>query len=148
MTDMRTEDCDFDENDDFDQNEDFGENRVSPEFLKLLEATVQSAGAYVIPSDNLRPHTLEAARDYSSDRRGTYVLAKFALTIAILGCVSLPVIDRLASWHDRVTSPTTLQILEIAQKKSVGIDWGLFEAFSELRQNQASRFPTQVLKRK
>ena len=141
MTDIRTEDCDFDENDDFDQN------RVSPEFLKLLEATVQSAGAYVIPSDNLRPHTLEAARDYSSDRRGTYVLAKFGLAIAILGCVSLPVLDRMASWHDRVTSPTSLQMLEIAQRKSVGIDWGLFEAFSELRQNQASRFGHSLMKR-
>ena len=141
MTDIRTEDCDFDENDDFDQN------RVSAEFLKLLEATVQSAGAYVIPSDNLRPHTLEAARDYSSDRRGTYVLAKFGLAIAILGCVSLPVLDRMASWHDRVTSPTSLQMLEIAQRKSVGIDWGLFEAFSELRQNQASRFGHSLMKR-
>ena len=141
MTDIRTDDCDFDENDDFDQN------RVSPEFLKLLEATVQSAGAYVIPSDNLRPHTLEAARDYSSDRRGTYVLAKFGLAIAILGCVSLPVLDRMASWHDRVTSPTSLQMLEIAQRKSVGIDWGLFEAFSELRQNQASRFGHSLVKR-
>ncbi len=148
MTDIRCEDCDFGENGDFGDFGDFGENRVSPEFLKLLEATVQSAGAYVIPSDNLRPHTLEAARDYSSDRRGTFVLAKFALTIAILGCVSLPVIDRMASWHDRVTSPTALQLLEIAQKKSVGIDWGLIEAFSEMRQNQASRFSTQILKRK
>jgi hypothetical protein len=138
MTNIRNDEVNFDENDDFDQS------KVSPEFLKLLEATVQSAGAYVIPSDNLRPHTLEAARDFSSDRKGTYALVKFALVIAILGCVSLPVIDRMASWHDRVSSPTSLQMLEIAQKKNVGIDWGLFEAFSELRQNQASR----ILKRK
>ncbi len=138
MTDIRNDEVDFDEHDDFDQS------TVSPEFLKLLEATVQSAGAYVIPSDNLRPHTLEAARDFSSDRKGTYVLAKLALVIAILGCFSLPVFDQLASWRERVTSPTSLQMLEIAQKKNVGIDWGLFEAFSELRQNQASR----ILKRK
>ena len=141
MKDIRPEDCDFDENDDFDQN------KVSPEFLKLLEDTVQAAGAYVIPSDNLRPHTLEAARDYSSDRRGTYVLAKIALAITILGCISFPVIDRIAFWHDRVTSPTSLQMLDIAQKKSVGVDWGLFEAFSELRQNQASRFGHSLMKR-
>ena len=144
MTDIRNDEVDFDENDDLDHNDHFDEKRVSPEFLKLLEATVQSAGAYVIPSDDLRPHTLEAARDYSSDRRGTYGLAKFALVIAILGCFSLPFFDRLASWRDRVAPPTSLQMLEIAQRKNVGIDWGLFEAFSELRQNQASR----ILKRK
>ena len=138
MTEIRTGEADFDENNEFDQN------KLSPEFLKLLEATVQSAGAYVVPSDNLRPHTLEAARDYNADRRGTYGLAKIALAMAILGCVSLPFIDRLASWRDKVTSPTSMQMLEIARKKNVGIDWGLFEAFSELRQNQASR----ILKRK
>ena len=147
MTDIRNEDFDFEVNNDFDRNDDFDENSVSPEFLKLLEATVQSAGTYVIPSDNLRPHTLEAAREYSSDRRGTYVLAKFALTIAILGCVSLPVIDRMALWRDKVNSPTTLQMLEIARKKNIGIDWGLIEAFSELRQNQASRFAPQIVTR-
>ena len=119
---------------------DFSQVQVTPEFLKLLEATVLAAGTYVVPSDNLRPHTLEAARELDSDRKGTYAIAKFILAIAVCGCVSLPVLERLASWRDNVVSPTSVQIHKTALKKNIGIDWGLFEAFSELRQSQASRF--------
>ncbi len=126
------------QSDDF--NDDFDDDGLSPEILESLEATIFAAGRFVVPSDNLRPHTLEAARDYDSDRRGTYQFARFFLAIAICGCISLPVLDRLASWREKMASPTSLQMLEIAQKKNVGIDWGLFEAFSELRQNQALRF--------
>ncbi len=122
------------------QDGDFDEDGISPEILESLEATILAAGRYVVPSDNLRPHTLEAARDFDSDRRGTYQFARFVLAIAVCGCISLPVLDRLASWREKMASPTSLQMLEIAQKKNVGIDWGLYEAFSELRQNQASRF--------
>ena len=122
------------------QDGDFDEDGISPEILESLEATILAAGRYVVPSDNLRPHTLEAARDYDSDQRGTYQFARFVLAIAVCGCISLPVLDRLASWRDKMASPTSMQMLEIAQKKNVGIDWGLYEAFSELRQNQASRF--------
>ena len=124
--------------DDF--NDDFDDDGLSPEILESLEATIFAARGYVVPSDNLRPHTLEAARDFDSDRRGTYQFARFVLAIAVCGCISLPVVDQLASWREKMASPTSLQMLEIAQKKNVGIDWGLFEAFSELRQNQATRF--------
>ena len=130
MTSILNQDGDFD---DFDDG-------ISPELLESLETTILAAGRYVVPSDNLRPHTLEAARDYDSDQRGTYQFARFVLAIAVCGCISLPVLDRLASWREKMASPTSLQMLEIAQKKNVGIDWGLYEAFSELRQNQASRF--------
>lgn len=130
MTSILNQDDEFDDDDD----------GISPEILESLEATILAAGRYVVPSDNLRPHTLEAARDYDSDRRGTHQFARFVLAIAVCGCISLPVLDRLASWRDKMASPTSLQMLEIAEKKNVGANWGLFEAFSELRQNQASRF--------
>ena len=113
---------------------------ISPEAMKSLEATIRAAGQYVIPSDNLRPHTLEAAREIDLDRRGTYQFARFVLAIAVCGCISLPVLDRLASWREKIASPTSLQIEEIALKRNVGIDWGLFEVFSEKRQNQAKSF--------
>ncbi len=121
------------------ENGEFNVDDVSPDFLKLLEATVLAAGQYVVPSDNLRPHTLEAARDLDSDRKGTYKLTKFILAIAVCVCVSLPVFDRMTSWRESVSSPTSAQIYEIAKKKNIGIDWGLMEAFRELRQSQASR---------
>ena len=134
--------------DDNEFDDDFDDDDISPEIdddisheiLESLEATILAAGRYVVPSDNLRPHTLEAARDYDSDRRGSFQFARFVLAIAVCGCISLPVVDQLASWREKIASPTSLQMLEIARNKNVGIDWGLFEAFSELRQNQALRF--------
>jgi len=119
---------------------DASDDEMSPELLKMLESTVFAAGKFVVPSDDLRPHTLEAARDYSADINGTYRFAQLILAVFVFVTISLPIFGRLASWRDSVASPTSLQMYEIAMKKNVGMDWGLFEAFSELRQSQASRF--------
>ena len=119
---------------------DSNENEISPEFLKLLEATVFAAGKFVLPSGDLRPHTLEAARDYSSDHKGAYSFAKFCLAVVAFVSISLPVFGQLASWREHVSSPTSAEVNAIAMKKNIGMDWGLFEAFCELRQSQASRF--------
>ena len=123
-----------------------GNDEMSPELLKLLESTVLAAGQFVVPSDDLRPHTLEAARDYSADLIGTYKFAQFILAVFVFVTISLPIFGRLASWRDSVASPTSLQMHEIAMKKNIGMDWGLFEAFSELRQSQASRFGQTIRK--
>jgi hypothetical protein len=125
---------------------DSNEDEISPEFLKLLEETVYAAGKYVVPSEDLRPHTLEAARDYSSDHKGAYSFAKFCLAVVAFVSISLPVFGQLASWRERVSSPTSEKMDEIAMKKNIGMDWGLFEAFCELRQSQASRFGQTVNK--
>ena len=52
-------------------SDDSGGLDVSPEFLRLLEATVLAAGKYVVPSEDLRPHTLEAAKAMDSERKGS-----------------------------------------------------------------------------
>ncbi len=118
----------------------FGEDGMSPEFLKKLEATVLAAGKFVVPSDDLRPHTLEAARNCFSDSRGGYKFAQFSLAVFIVVSVSLPVIGRLTSLSESLSAPTSAQMYETAMKKNVGPDWGLYEAYNELRQSQASRF--------
>jgi hypothetical protein len=130
----------FNQDGDFSKDTNFDEAGVSPEFLKLLEASVLEAGKYVVPSDNLRPHTLEAARELDSDRKETYSLTKVAMAFAVCGILSLPIFSGVASWRERVSAPSSLRIIEAAQKKKIGLDWGLFEAFSEARQRQASQF--------
>ena len=60
------------------------QNGVSPEFLSLLEATVLAAGKYVVPSDDLRPHTLEAAKELDSDRKGSQHFVAMASVLASL----------------------------------------------------------------
>lgn len=116
------------------------EDEISPELLKLLESTVFAAGKFVVPSDNLRPHTLEAARDYSFDHKGATHFPQFCLAVVAFVSISLPVFGQLASWRERVSSPTSAEVNAIAMKKNIGMDWGLFEVFCELRQSQASRF--------
>ena len=127
----------FTQDGDFKDDANSNDAVVSPEFLKLLEATVLAAGKYVVPSDDLRPHTLEAARELDSDQKKTYSFAKLAVAFAVCGFLSLPVIGRVASWREQVTSPSSLRMFETAHKKKMGLDWGLFEAFSELRERQA-----------
>ena len=38
--------------------------------LVPVELLIRAAGSYVVPSDNLRPRTLEAARELAADRVG------------------------------------------------------------------------------
>ena len=130
----------FTQDGDFHEDTSFDEAGVSPEFLKLLEASVLEAGKYVVPSDDLRPHTLEAARELDTDRQETYSLTKMAVAFAVCGVLSLPVFSRMASWRERVSAPNSLRMFEAAQKKNIGLDWGMLEAFSEARQRQASQF--------
>jgi hypothetical protein len=130
----------FTQDGDLNEDSSFNEAGVSPEFLKLLEASVLDAGKYVVPSDDLRPHTLEAARELDTDRKETYSLTKVAVAFAVCGFLCLPVFSRMASWRDRVSAPNSLHMFEAAQKKNIGLDWGLFEAFNEARQRQASQF--------
>ncbi len=122
-----------------DPNEDGSSNDVdvSPEFLKLLEATVLAAGKYVVPSDNLRPHTLEAAEEMDSDRRRSYQLVKYAALLAICGCIGLPLADQLSPWRERLSGRTSLQIQELALQKKMGPDWGLLEVFRDRQRNAA-----------
>ncbi len=119
-------------------DDDSNKIEVSPEFLKLLEATVLAAGKYVVPSDDLRPHTLEAAHEIDADRKGSSRLVGLAVAIALCACICFPLADRLSPWRERVSGRTSLQIQEMALRKNIGPDWGLLEVFNE-RQQQAAR---------
>ncbi len=148
MTKSHTQGSDFDEHDDS-KNGEFKNIDVSPEFLSLLEATVLAAGKYVVPSDDLRPHTLEAAREIDSDREQSSKLVKYAVVFAICGCLGLSLADRLSPWREKFSGKTSLQIQERALLKNMGPDWGLLEVFQE-RQKQASqsRTPPQLIEEK
>jgi hypothetical protein len=108
-----------------------------------IEEAIRAAGAYVVPSDDLRPRTLEAARELSEDRRTGIRLGRFAVVLLLFIVISAPLAERAAAWYERATSPSAAELqahaLEIAQARNVGPDWGLFEAFTRLRRMQATR---------
>ncbi|MDX1930066.1 MAG: hypothetical protein SFV81_26300 [Pirellulaceae bacterium] len=109
--------------------------------LVPVELLIRAAGNYVVPSDNLRPRTLEAARESVADRAGFFRLARLFLVLLFCSAVSIPALDRLAAWHDKSVSPSGAEIQnqanEFATEKGVGPHWGLYEAFKRLRNHQA-----------
>ena len=106
-----------------------------------VELLIRAARNYVVPSDNLRPRTLEAARESAADRVGFYKLARLFLILLFCSALSVPALDRLTAWHDKSVSPSASEIQDqasqIATEKGVGPHWGLYEAFNRLRNHQA-----------
>jgi hypothetical protein len=130
-------DSDRDDGDAFEGADAFQSHHVSPEFLRALESTVLAAGKYVVPSDNLRPITLEAARDLDSEKNSNATFARAVLSLVILGFVCIPLFSQLAIWREQHSPPTTQQIFERVSRKNIGLDWGLIETINEMRKGPA-----------
>jgi hypothetical protein len=117
---------------------------VAPaEALAAIQQAIRAAGDYVVPSEDLRPKTLEAARQLCEDRQGGIRFGRFAALLLLCMVVSVPIAERLTAWYDRVASPSSSQLqqqaLQISSDRDIGPHWGLFEAFSQLRRSQAAR---------
>ena len=130
-------------NNDAVHDDESGDNAFSVEVQKSIEAKIMSAAFYVVPSENLRPLALQAARDYCSDKRSNRLLVKLIWGVAI-GCfLVLPMLDKANSFGNTLVSPSAEELQEraikIAAERNVGIGWGLQEAFVEMRQEQAMR---------
>jgi hypothetical protein len=120
-----------------------GDREISSDLQKSIEAKVRSASRYVIPSDNLRPLTLQAARDYCSDKRSNRMLFRMTWGVALCCCVVLPMLEKARSFGGSLASPSQDELeeraIKIAHERNVGIDWGLHEAFVQMRHEQAIR---------
>ncbi len=117
-----------------DLNTDFGD----------IEEMIRAAGGYLEVSDDLRPRTLEAARDdrrESSTRSWIAVLAVGVIFIAMFGS---QIRGRFSSTSppNAAVSANGDQLYAAAQRKAtqanVDASWSLADSFSELRQRQAS----------
>jgi len=117
-----------------DMNTDFGD----------IEEMIRSAGGYLEVSDDLRPRTLEGARDdrrESSTRSWITVLAAVVVFIAMFAS---QLRGRFSSTSppNAAVSANSDQLYAAAQRKSiqanVDASWSLVDSFSELRQRQAS----------
>ena len=105
-----------------------------------VEKVVRAAGDYLDVSDDLRPRTLEEARDVSrktSTRSG----------IAVLGTVIIFLAMYAGQFRDRIPSKSPLKSLARAngaelhaatRQANVDPSWSLVDAFRGLRQRQAS----------
>jgi hypothetical protein len=119
------------------------------ENYKALEAIVRAAGRYVVPSESLRPSTLQAARDYCDDRRSVALFGKLLIALVVFCLLASPAIDRFVSSSAGTQSYSDemhRRAMEIDAEKHIGLDWGLQEAFSNLRKQQAAHFENSLFR--
>jgi hypothetical protein len=109
-----------------------------------IEEMVRAAGGYLEVSDDLRPRTLEEARDESRETSTRSWIMVLAVVVVFLAMSAGGFRGRLAS-----TSSLNLGVsangdqlyadaLQKAAQTNVDPSWTLVDAFSELRQRQSS----------
>jgi hypothetical protein len=108
-----------------------------------IESMIRSAGHYVRPSEDLRPRTLDAARQYCNDRRAEQKLGGFVIAVLLLLTLSSPASQYVDVLRAQASAPTATEIqnraLEYGARHEIGTNWGLTEAFTQLRRVQATR---------
>jgi hypothetical protein len=117
------------------------------ESFDSLESIVRAAGGYVQPTDDLRPRTIEAARESCSRRRWNFRLGAVAMVVIALAISDLP--SRImASQAGQLDNPSqVIRGYDLHEQASLrmahtGFDssWAVYEAFAELRKKQADLF--------
>ncbi|MBX3422072.1 MAG: hypothetical protein KF752_11015 [Pirellulaceae bacterium] len=102
-----------------------------------LERLVSSAKDFVVPSDDLRPRVVEAARDIDVRRAELTKLRNFGICMAGLWVSILGLFWVLAGYRDELSAPTSEQVqrqaLEYSAYAGTNVDWALVETFRQLR---------------
>jgi len=112
-----------------------------------IESMVRAAGHYVEPTDDLRPRTIEAARERCSQQRVNRWIGGLALAFALLLVSGVPDFVRSSLDQASDNSPllaTSHELHMRAAQRSldsrVGPHWAFYEVFVELRHEQAQLF--------
>ncbi len=109
-----------------------------------IEEMVRAAGGYLEVSGDLRPRTLEEARDESRESSTRFWIAVLALAVVFLAMSSGKLGGGLSSTSPFKASVSANcdQLYAVALRKAaqanVDPSWSLVDAFRELRQRQSS----------
>ncbi|MGI9470050.1 MAG: hypothetical protein ACR2NZ_00870 [Rubripirellula sp.] len=110
---------------------------------RQIESVIRAARNYVRPSDELRPRTLDAARERCGDRRAEQKLGGFATAVLLLLTLATPAIRYADALRSIQWSPTAADVqqraAEFGSEREIGPNWAMTEAFSQLRRVQADR---------
>ena len=109
-----------------------------------IEEMVRAAGNYLEVSDDLRPRTLEEARDESRETSTRYWISVLAIVVVFLAMSAGEFRGRLSSTPllKASVSANCDQLHAVALRKAaqanVDPSWSLVDAFRELRQRQSN----------
>ena len=109
-----------------------------------IEEMVRAAGGYVDVSDDLRPRTLEEARDESRETSTRFWIAVLAMVVIFFAMSAGKFRGRLTSTPPLKASVSANcdQLHAVALRKAaqanVDPSWSLVDAYRELRQRQAN----------
>ena len=105
-----------------------------------LESMIAAAKDYMVPTDNLRPRILEVARMREDQRHNSLRMFQIAALIFLGVIITIPAQQQLEGWRQTAFSPNSsqleLQAQEFASQPTIGQNWGMVEAFRNLRQSQ------------
>ncbi len=105
--------------------------------IEKLELAIFAARNFVVASQDLRPRTLEAAKEYCSQQRRLRRIGISALAASLVWFTCAPAISTLSGYQSRFSGPSRSEMertaLELSKQKGYGPNWGLVEAFLKLR---------------
>ena len=105
-----------------------------------LELLVRAASEYVRPSDDLRPSTLEAAREACLRRRTNKRMSGLTIAVLLVAATGLPTL--LLAAYPSVAVVHSAELHNRAARSVVedGIEanWALYEALSDLRREHSA----------
>lgn len=109
--------------------------------IAAVESIIASARDFVVPTDDFRPQTLDAAREQAHDVSAQRQLGAFFVCAVLLLFTCVPVVDYLGDIQSRLRGPTSGQLQKIGEDQATrgteGVTWGLVEAFTQWRRSQA-----------
>jgi hypothetical protein len=118
-------------------------DRHEREMFAPVEALVRAAGGYVRASDDLRPKTLEAARQALTKHRWNRRLGTLAAAAVLVALCNVPGRFIPPARESTLATATVMHEFEMRQQSAKGMgftfnpSWAWYEAFFELRHQQA-----------
>jgi hypothetical protein len=109
-----------------------------------LESLIRDARWYVVPSEDLRPKTVEAALDRFGDPALRHRVLQWAACFLFLCTCTVLILNGLTPVGSSENSLSNEQLYSraayYAQMSGESMEWGLVEAMSEVRRQQAKSF--------
>lgn len=102
-----------------------------------LERLIAGAKDYVVPSENLRPQIIEAAREYEIPKSELAKLRNFGICVGLTWLMAGVLYFFLSQQREHIKSPSSSEVqrmsFEYAESEGVSQEWALVEIFRRLR---------------